>query len=96
MAENDEILPFADDAALVSKYCSEGVTVQFLEDPVADHISLAITGAAAAIDYLIGRFAGQPAPDTCSSGPVTQVTVLPTTQQLITELTAITGLTGLI
>jgi hypothetical protein len=23
MAENDEILPFADDASLVSKYCSE-------------------------------------------------------------------------
>jgi hypothetical protein len=94
MSANDELIPVADDDALVAKYCSEGVTVDYIKDELSDHISLAVSGAGAAIDYLNSRFANQPAPSTCATGPSTTLSTLASTQALITFLTAITGLTG--
>jgi hypothetical protein len=94
MSANDELIPVADDDALVAKYCSEGVTVDYVKDELSDHISLAVTGAGSAIDYLQARFAGQPAPSTCATGPSTTLSTLASTQALITMLTALTGLTG--
>jgi hypothetical protein len=62
---NDELIPGADVNALVSKYCRQGVSVFYYQDPASEHISLAVTGAPAAFAYLAARFAHQPVPTTC-------------------------------
>jgi hypothetical protein len=80
MSANDELIPVADDDALVAKYCGEGVAVDYVKDLLSDHISLTASAAGAAIDYLRGRFAGKPAPTTCSTGPSTTLSTLASTQ----------------
>lgn len=64
-AINDELIPVADVNALVAKYCAEGVKVAYYQDVASEHISLAFSGASAAMGYLAARFAGVPAPSTC-------------------------------
>jgi Secretory lipase len=94
-AANDEIIPLAGVQALTDGYCQAGVTVDFVKDELSDHISLAVSGAGAALNYLIARFAGKPAPNTCATGGVTvATTVLQPANNLVTELTALAGLTG--
>lgn len=94
-AANDEIIPLAGVQALTDGYCSEGVAVEFVKDELSDHVSLAVGGAGAALNYLIARFAGDPAPSTCSTGGVTvATTTLQPPNNLVTELTAAAGLTG--
>jgi hypothetical protein len=94
-AANDEIIPLAGVQALTDGYCSEGVAVDFVKDELSDHVSLAVSGAGAALNYLIGRFAGDPAPSTCSTGGVTVLTtILQPPNNLVTELAAAAGLTG--
>ena len=62
---------------------------------ISDHVSLAVAGAGAALNYLIARFAGQPAPNTCQAGGVTVAsTLLQPVNNLVIELTALAGLTG--
>jgi len=51
--------------ALVSQYCAEGVPVTYYQDAASDHVSLAFSGAPAAIHNLALRFAGQTLPSTC-------------------------------
>ena len=68
---SDEALPIADVEELVAKYCSWSVPVEFVRDSYAEHIELALEGAGAAVDYLARRFAGEPAPSTCATGPRT-------------------------
>jgi fermentation-respiration switch protein FrsA (DUF1100 family) len=63
---NDELIPAADVNALVDGYCHQGVTVAYYQDLASEHNSLAFSGAPAAVGYLAARFAGLPAPDTCS------------------------------
>jgi dienelactone hydrolase len=65
-AINDELIPIAEVNALVATYCSKGVTVAFDREVVAEHISLAFSGAPAAVSYLASRFAGIQAPSTCA------------------------------
>jgi hypothetical protein len=91
---NDELIPVGGVDKLVSEYCAAGVTVEYVKDTLSEHNSLAVSGAGAAIDYLQDRFAGKPAPDTCTTGPETKLSTLASTRELITTLTAITGLTG--
>ncbi len=91
---NDELIPVAGVDKLVSIYCGEGVTVEYVKDTLSEHNSLAVSGASAAIDYLQDRFAGKPPPDTCTNGPEAKLSTLASTRELVTELTAITGLTG--
>jgi hypothetical protein len=62
---HDEIIPIVDDDALVARYCSEGVPLQYYRDPVSEHNSLAISGAPLAMNYLSDRFAGKAVPRTC-------------------------------
>lgn len=96
-AANDEIIPLAGVQALTDGYCDEGVAVDFVKDELSDHVSLAVGGAGAALNYLIARFAGDPAPNTCSAGGVTvATTTLQPANNLVTELTALAGLTGFI
>jgi hypothetical protein len=94
-AANDEIIPLAGVQTLTDGYCKEGVPVDFVKDELSDHISLAVTGAGAALNYLIARFAGTPAPNTCATGGVTvATTLLQPANNLVTELAALAGLTG--
>jgi hypothetical protein len=64
-AVNDQLAPIGPARALMRRYCQDGVRVQAVEDPVAEHISLIATGSLGAIDYLNDRFAGRPAPSNC-------------------------------
>ena len=64
-ATHDELNPIAAGDALVSHYCSEGVTVDYERILVGEHISPVVTNAAQAVSYLADRFAGKPAPSTC-------------------------------
>jgi Secretory lipase len=94
-AANDEIIPLAGVQALNNAYCSEGVPVDFVKDELSDHISLAVSGAGAALNYLIARFAGTPAPSTCATGGVTvATTLLQPASNLVITLAALAGLTG--
>jgi hypothetical protein len=64
-AINDELIPVAGVNALVETYCSNGVHVTYYQDPASEHISLAFSGADAALAYLNARFMGIDVPDTC-------------------------------
>ncbi len=61
----DELIPVEDLNQLVAQYCDSGVTVQYYQDPASDHVSLAVSGAPAAVANLAARFAGQPPINTC-------------------------------
>ena len=60
----DELIPVAGARALVARYCAAHVVVDYEEDVIADHVSLAVTGAPGAVAYLAARFNGLPAPRT--------------------------------
>jgi triacylglycerol lipase len=47
------------------RYCGAGTPVQTLLTPTPDHLSAAVLGLGQAIDWLEGRFRGDPAPSTC-------------------------------
>jgi hypothetical protein len=96
MSVNDQLIPVADDDALVRNYCRQGVSVDYVKDVLSEHITLTVSAAGAAIDYLRDRFAGEPAPSTCATGPSTTLSTLASTRALITMLTAITGFTGVL
>jgi hypothetical protein len=68
-AIHDEFAPIAGDRQLMRRFCAAGVVVQHHENPVGEHLTMVGTGALGAIQYLGGRFAGQPAPDNCASLP---------------------------
>jgi hypothetical protein len=61
----DELIPVEDTNLLVEQYCASGVEVTYYQDPASDHVSLAFSGAPAAIEYLNARFAGQAVASTC-------------------------------
>lgn len=62
---NDEFMPPQDVRDLVQTYCGFDLPVQYVEDSFSEHISLAGSGAYAAISWLADRFAGTKAPSTC-------------------------------
>ena len=47
------------------RYCAAGTPVQTLLTPSPDHLSAALLGLPAALQWLNDRFAGLPAPSTC-------------------------------
>ncbi|MFD3591480.1 lipase family protein [Nocardia sp. NPDC058640] len=59
--------PFLIEAAraLAEKYCTAGVPVQLVENPVGEHGTEAVVGLPTALTYLSDRFAAKPAPSTC-------------------------------
>jgi hypothetical protein len=65
MATFDELVLTPDVTALVNTYCAAGATIQYVQYPLADHLTAEAEGLPAAIAYLQARFAGQPAPSTC-------------------------------
>jgi hypothetical protein len=65
MATFDEVVVTPDVTALVKTYCAAGATIQYIQYPLADHLTAEAEGLPAAIAYLQARFAGQPAPTNC-------------------------------
>ena len=61
----DEIVPIGQARALNQAWCAEGVRTVFTVVP-GDHIAGETAGLPLAIAWLSARFAGQPAPTTCS------------------------------
>lgn len=65
MATFDELVVTPDVTSLVSKYCAAGEKIQYIEFPLADHITAEAEGLPGAIAYMQARFAGQTPPSTC-------------------------------
>jgi Secretory lipase len=65
----DEFAPLGPDRSQMQRFCADGVKVDHVETPLGEHIGTAVTDAPGAVAYLAGRFAGEPAPDNCSSIP---------------------------
>jgi secretory lipase len=65
MATDDELVVTPDVTSLVDRYCAAGDTIQYVEFPLADHISAEGEGLPGAIAYIQARFSGESAPSTC-------------------------------
>jgi triacylglycerol lipase len=65
MATFDELVVTPDVTSLVKTYCAAGEPIQYIQFPLADHITAEAEGLPGAIAYIQARFAGQPAPSTC-------------------------------
>lgn len=65
MASFDELVVTPDVTTLVSKYCAAGEKIQYIQFPLADHITAEAEGLPGAIAYMQARFAGQTPPSTC-------------------------------
>lgn len=63
----DEIIPYADTAALVQRWCAQGSSVKFLTYANGGHLSGEIYGAFDAAAYVNQAFAGQVATKGCTS-----------------------------
>lgn len=55
----------ANDDKLVAQYCAQGLTVQYVKY-VSDHVTAQDEGFPGAIAWIADRFAGKPAPNTCT------------------------------
>lgn len=67
---SDDIVPLGQAVDLRDTYCHKGVIEQFTTYP-GNHVTGAFAGSQAAVDWIAGRFAGEPAPDNCAEA-VTQ------------------------
>ena len=67
---NDELIPAADTDAVVVKYCAAGANVTYQRDILSEHVVLAVTGAPDALNWLIDRLTGKPAPSGCGTKTV--------------------------
>jgi hypothetical protein len=65
----DEFAPLAPDREQMRRFCAAGVKVDDVETVLGEHIAAGVTGAPGAVAYVAARFAGQSAPDNCSSIP---------------------------
>jgi hypothetical protein len=61
--DQDTIIFPAWTAAAVQRACAGGDVIDVVRKPDGGHTNLGVTGPA--IDWIAGRFAGDPAPDTC-------------------------------
>jgi secretory lipase len=60
----DEVIPYSVETTLHSQYCALGVTAQ-LNSYVGDHVLTALLDQTDVVNWLSGRFGGQPAPENC-------------------------------
>ncbi len=63
----DGVMIAGDVRTLAREYCSRGVPVQYNQFDSLDHILTAVAWVVQAYTWLIGRFAGLPAPSDCGS-----------------------------
>lgn len=76
-SQNDELIPPADVDATVAGYCARGATVTFQRDLLSDHVALAVTGAADALNWLSARLGGAPARTGCHTSTVVSSALSP-------------------
>jgi hypothetical protein len=91
----DELIPIADVDGLVAGYCREGVVVDYQRNVASEHLTLVGTGAFAALNWLEGRFAEQPAPDNCATGGTTTISTVASPVSVTTFLTYLAKLSRL-
>jgi hypothetical protein len=60
----DEVIPYSVEVTLHNQYCAMGVTTQ-LDSYLGDHVLTALLDQTDVVNWLSGRFAGQPAPENC-------------------------------
>jgi hypothetical protein len=65
-ARLDQLAPIGPARTLIKRFCSKGVAVQHVQDNLTEHVGLVALGWPGALKYLGDRFAGKPAPSTCS------------------------------
>ena len=64
-APNDALIPVDSIVNTINRYCAAGATVQSELFPSPDHLTTAVLGTPAALNYLEDRFRGVPAPSNC-------------------------------
>lgn len=67
---NDELVVPADVDSAVSGYCGAGGTVTYQRDVLSEHVTLVITGAPDALNWLSDRLSGTPAATGCHTSTV--------------------------
>ena len=93
---NDELTPVADSDELVTGWCAKGATVEYLRDILSEHISLAATGAPAALDWIEDRLNNKPVQQGCSRMNVASTLATPRAaatlgQQIVLDLMDLAG-----
>ncbi|KAJ6779861.1 hypothetical protein PWT90_00858 [Aphanocladium album] len=63
----DEIVSFQDAQNLYNTWYAGGANIHFNKDQVAEHVTMSITSAPAALDYISGRLNGKRAQSGCQS-----------------------------
>jgi hypothetical protein len=61
----DEVALVGPVRELRRKFCDAGATVEYVENPLAEHAVGAALMVPVAMGYLAGRFSGRPAPSNC-------------------------------
>lgn len=61
----DVLIPVDSISSTIQRYCQAGAKVQSVLFPSPDHLTSAVLGVPAALDYLDARFRGEPAPSNC-------------------------------
>jgi hypothetical protein len=74
-AVHDELIPIQGPDTIVPRYCAHGDSVQYTRDDVSEHVSLAVTGAAAALDWLTTQASGHALPHGCTTATVPTMAV---------------------
>lgn len=65
-AADDQIAVTSETRRLVADYCGRGVQLTYVEYPGTEHVTAETAGSGQALDWIADRFAGLPAPTTCS------------------------------
>ncbi|WP_376768436.1 lipase family protein [Nocardioides pelophilus] len=73
----DELVPEADAAETVAKWCKRGARVKYVRDLVSDHVSLALTGAPLALQWLNARLGGERVGVGCSTTTTLSTLLIP-------------------
>ncbi|RFU77839.1 lipase, secreted [Trichoderma arundinaceum] len=79
----DELSPIGETDALVNKYCKGGASVKYVRDALSDHGTLAITGAAKALSWLIDVLDEGKPQKGCSTSTVVSSLLDPSTLEII-------------
>lgn len=82
-AINDELLPLADVSALYKTYCAAGANIHFTKEAFGEHIVVALTGAAAALGFLMDRFDGKALAPGCTQTTVFSSALRPSSLSIL-------------
>jgi hypothetical protein len=80
-AVHDELIPIQGPDTIVPRYCARGDSVRYTRDDASEHVSLAVTGAAAALNWLTTQANDQALPHGCATTTVPTMAVSSTALQ---------------